>query len=108
MSKIKLEKIDSHLKKKLQNKAFRAHYERERDKVTLAQKIAELRQKLKLKQVDIARALNVSQQFISQIETAQADNLTVSTLTRIAESLGRDVLISFPKASGKHSCFKVA
>jgi len=101
MKKIKLANIDAHFKKKLANKEFRANYELERAKVALAQKMAELRQEKKIKQIDLARILHVSQQFISQIETAQEKNLTIDTLTKMARALKRDVVISFPKSSGK-------
>ncbi len=108
MGKIKLESIDSHLKELLKNKEFKKAYERERIKVALAQKLAELRQDAHLRQSDLAKKLHVSQQFISQIETAQADNLTIDTLLNIAKSLGRSVEISFPKASSQESGLKIA
>ncbi len=108
MEKIKLEKVDSHLKEKLENEEFRVNYELERAKVALAQKIAELRQQRKLRQVDLAKRLHVSQQFISQIETAQEKNLTLDTLTKIASSLGNDITISFTKASDKTPHLKIA
>lgn len=101
MKKIRLEKIDSHFKNKLKVKAFRAEYELERAKVALAQKLAEFRQEKKWKQTDLASVLHVSQQFVSQIETAQEKNLTLDTLAKIAQSLGRDIVLSFPKASGR-------
>ncbi len=107
MKKIKLEKYDTHLTKKLKNAEFRKAFELERAKVSLAQKIAELRQKSNLRQVDIARKMHVSQQFISQIETAQENNLTLDTLLGIAKSLNRSVEISFVKNSGQRSCLKV-
>ena len=97
MSKVKLENINIYLKKKLKNKTFRKYYEQECIKVELAQKIAELRERMHLRQSDLAKRLGVSQQFISQIETGEEKNLTLSTLARIAGSLGRDVSISFPK-----------
>ncbi len=99
MSKIRLESIDSHLKKLLKNKEFKKTYEREKVKVALAQKLAEIRQDAHLRQSDLAKKLHVSQQFISQIETAQADNLTIDTLLNIAGSLGRSIEISFPMLS---------
>ena len=89
MKTVKLENINSHLKKKLKNKKFRANYEIERTKVALAQKMAELRQEKNLKQVDLARVLHVSQQFISQIETAQERNLTLDSLKKLAQAFKR-------------------
>jgi len=108
MKKIRLEKIDAHLKAELKNKEFKKQFELERAKVALAQKIAELRQKEHLKQSDLAKKLNVSQQFISQIETAQENNLTLETLIKIARSLGRGIKISFPKISKEGSYLNVA
>src|SRR4030042_1429436 len=108
MTRIKLQKIDSHLKEQLKNKKFRKYFELERAKVALAQRIAEIREETGLKQVDLAKKLKVSQQFISQIETGREKNLTIKTLLKIARSLGRDVRISFPKSSGPGSYLNIA
>ncbi|MFH1239035.1 MAG: hypothetical protein V1653_02870, partial [bacterium] len=62
MQKIRLEKYDTHLTKKLKNKEFRKVFELERAKVSLAQKIAELRKESNLKQADLAKKMHVSQQ----------------------------------------------
>ena len=103
MTRIKLQKIDSHLKEQLKDKDFRKYFELERAKVALAQRIAEIREEKGIKQVDLAKKLKVSQQFISQIETGRENNLTIETLMKIAKSLGRNVRISFPKSSGPGS-----
>lgn len=107
MGKIRLEKIDAHLKEKLKNGNFNKNYEYERAKVTLAQKIAELREEKHLRQADLAKKLGVSQQFISQIETGEEKNLTLDTLLRIAKSLGRGIEISFPKISTREPLFNI-
>jgi len=93
----RLENIDGYLKEKLKNKEFRRLYEIEQAKVTLAQKIAEMRQEKRLNQKALAEKLGVSQQFISQIETGEGKNLTLDTLIKISVSLGHCVRISFPK-----------
>lgn len=108
MKKIRLEKYDAHLAQELKNPAFRKAYEVERAKVSLAQKIAELRQENKLKQSDLAKRMHVTQQYISQIETAQENNLTLDTLLAIAKALNRCVKISFEKESRQDVCLKVA
>ena len=107
-NKVGLEKIDNHLNEQLKDREFRKAFEFERAKVALAQKIAELREENHLKQIDLAKRLGVSQQFISQIETGQEKNLTLETLLRIAKSLGRGVKISFPKVSGQESYLNIA
>ena len=108
MKKVRLEKIDAHLQEELKSERFRKSYEIERAKVALAQRIAEMREEKHLKQAELARKLGVSQQFISQIETGQESNLTLDTLLRLAGTLGRNVKITFPKASGKGSSLQVA
>jgi len=107
MKKIRFEKIDSHLQEELKSEKFRKLYEFERAKVSLAQKIAELREENNLKQAEVAKKLGVSQQFISQIETGQERNLTLDTLLRLAETLGRGVKISFPRVSKRNRHLQV-
>lgn len=108
MRKVRLENIEKHLREELKNEEFRKAYELECAKVALAQKIAELREERHLRQVDLAKKLGVSQQFISQIETGDEKNLTIETIIKIAESLGRGVSISFPKITSRHpSCLEV-
>jgi DNA-binding XRE family transcriptional regulator len=98
-----LENIEGYAQEKLKNKEFKALYEIERAKVSLAQKIAEMRQGKQLNQKALAEKLGVSQQFISQIETGDGQNLTLDTLIKIAGSLGRRVRISFPKNKAAHA-----
>ena len=107
MGKVRLEKIDVHLKDELKDKEFRKLYDLERAKVALAQKIAELRQDKHLKQAELAKIMGVSQQFISQVETAEEKNLTIETLLKVAKALGRGIKISFPKLSGQHSSLQI-
>jgi len=105
MGRVRLEKIDAYLEAKLKDEKFRKAYEIECAKAALAQKIAELRQDKHFRQVDLARKLGVSQQFVSQIETGEEKNLTIETLIRIARSLDRGVNISFPKLSSRHTSY---
>lgn len=108
MKKVRLENVDIHLNEKLKDPEFRRLYEFERAKTALAQKIAEIREEKHLRQVDLARRLGVSQQFISQIETGDEKNLTIETIIKIAASLGRGVSISFPKHTHRRlSCLEV-
>ena len=100
MNKSKLNTFESHLKSKLKNKDFAAGYAIEKAKVDLAHKICELRQEKKISQVELARRLKVSQQFISQLESAEGKNMTLETISRIAESLGFGIKITFAKERG--------
>lgn len=108
MKKVRLENVNVDLNEKLKNKEFKRLYELECAKVALAQRIAELREEKHLRQADLAKRIGVSQQFISQIETGQEKNLTVETMLKIAQSLGRGLSISFPKLTGRHTpCLEV-
>jgi DNA-binding Xre family transcriptional regulator len=98
--KTKLNTFESHLKSKLRNKRFADGYAVEKAKVELAHKIAELRHARKISQVALAKRLHVTQQFISQLESGEGQNMTLETLSRIAESLGSGVKITFPKELG--------
>lgn len=97
----RLENIDSWLNKELKNPAFRKGYEKECAKVSLAQKIAELRHESRMNQAEFAQKLHVSQQYVSRLETGMEKNLTIDTLVRIAVTLGRDVHLSFPRSATK-------
>lgn len=108
MGKVRLENIEKYLKEELKNKEFKKAYGLECAKVVLAQKIAQLREEKHLNQADLAKKLGVSQQFISQIETGQENNLTLNTLLRLATTLGRGLRISFPRASKGSSSLKIA
>lgn len=106
--KVRLENVENYLNEKLKDKEFKKYYEIERARVSLAQRIAELRQDKRMRQSDLAKKMRVSQQFISQIETGDQANLTLETLIKLARSLGRSVKISFPKHLHKDSYLEVA
>ena len=108
MAKIRLENFQHDLNEQLKDPKFRKGYELELAKVALAQKIAELRDAQHLKQSDLAKKLNVSQQFISQIETGDSINLTLDTLIKLAKSLNRGIKISFTKIYKGDPLFTVA
>lgn len=108
MGQIRLENFQHDLNERLKNPKFRKAYELEKAKVALAQKIAELRDAQHLKQADLAKRLNVSQQFISQIETGGSINLTLDTLVKLARSLNRGLKISFTKISKGDPILSVA
>ena len=84
--KIKLESAEKHLKEKLKNPEFKEIYELERVKVALAQKIAETRDEHNLTQFELAKRMNVSQQFISQIESGE-DYAPVFLIHRYRQTL---------------------
>jgi DNA-binding XRE family transcriptional regulator len=105
--KIQVQSAKKHLNEKLKNSKFKEVYELERAKVALAQKIAEIREDHNLKQSELARRMQVSQQFVSQVESGD-NNLTLETLLKLAHSLNVNIQITFSKKSSHHACLKVA
>lgn len=99
MKKLILVNVKKDLQEQLKDKEFRKLYEKEKIKVALAQKIAVMREEENIKQSELAKRMHVSQQFVSQIETGEQNNLTIDTLMKIAKSFNRGLKISFPKVS---------
>jgi DNA-binding XRE family transcriptional regulator len=64
------------------------------ERMELAQQIRDIRVKLGYTQKDIARKLGVIQQYISRIENGH-ENVTVDTAKRIADVLGKSLIIKF-------------
>ena len=105
--KIRLERTEKHLNEKVKNPEFRKACELEKVKVALAQKIAEMRDEHNLTQSELAERMNVSQQFISQIESGES-NLTLETLLKRAQSLNTGIMISFSKEPCRRGYLKIA
>ena len=105
--KIRFESSKKHLNEKLESPEFKEVYELERVKVALAQKIAEMRDEHNMTQSELAKRMNVSQQFISQIESG-GSNLTLETLLKLAQSLNTGIMISFSKKPCRSGCLKIA
>jgi UDP-N-acetylglucosamine 1-carboxyvinyltransferase len=62
------------------------------ERMRLAQQIRDIRVKLGYTQKDIARKLGVIQQYISRIENGR-ENVTIDTIKRIADVLGKSLII---------------
>jgi DNA-binding XRE family transcriptional regulator len=103
----RLQDVDVYFNEQMKDPEFKRMYEIERVKVALAQKIAELRDKQRLNQSQLAKKMNVSQQFISQLENGHKSNVTLETLAKIARSLNMAVEISFRKLRKKGAVLRV-
>jgi ribosome-binding protein aMBF1 (putative translation factor) len=84
---------DDWLKGQLKTPRQRRLYARECVHARLAVRIAELREQQGLSQAALARRLRTTQQAVSDIETLKHPNVTVLTLERLAEALGRRLVI---------------
>ncbi|MFH1877201.1 MAG: helix-turn-helix transcriptional regulator [Candidatus Omnitrophota bacterium] len=62
------------------------------ERMRLAHQIRKIRKKSGLTQKDMADKLGVIQQYISAVETGH-ENFSIDTLKRIAEALGKDLIV---------------
>ena len=87
--------FDGWLKGQLKPPSRRRRFERETAHARLAVRIAELREQKGLSQAALARRLRTTQQAVSDIETLKRANVTLLTLERLAQALGRRLVVEF-------------
>ena len=95
MKKAEIRTFKSRLREDLKDPEFKAHYQEERRALTLAMKIAKLREKKGLSQQQLAKLMGTSQQAISRIESGEYQGFTLKTLEKIADATGTRVKIDF-------------
>jgi len=88
-------RIKARLAGKLSNLAFRRRFFRQRSQEETAQQIREVRERRKLRQVDLAKQAGMKQSAISRIEQASYSAWTYKTFLRIAEALDCQLRIIF-------------
>lgn len=76
--------------------AFGMLYQIESAKLKIADKLVELREKMGLTQVQLAKKMKVSQQFISKVESG-SDNITIESLIKFCDILGVTLSIDVEK-----------
>ena len=89
------------IEKKLFKKSFRKAYEKEADKLSIGEQLAELRLKAGLTQAEVALKAGTTASAISRYENAQYDRYELNTLKKIATACGGEVELIFrlPKAA---------
>lgn len=98
MKKNKVRTFRSRLREDMKDPEFKAHYQEERQALMLAIKIAKLREKKRLSQLQFAKLMGTSQQAISRLESGEYEGFTLKTLEKIAEVTGTKVEIKFVAA----------
>lgn len=88
-------RIKARLAAKLNNLTFRRRFFRLRAQEETAQHIRELRERRKLRQVDLAKRAGMKQSAVSRIEQASYSAWSYKTLLRIAEALDAQLRIIF-------------
>lgn len=91
----KIRRFEDRLKEDLKDPAFRKHYEAYELPVRLAIQIAQLRQKSKLTQAQLARKIGVTQQFVARLENSYETVPSLRTLQKVAEALDRHLYVDF-------------
>lgn len=76
--------LEAELKK---SKRFKLNFDIETAKLTLAHKLAEIREQANLTQAELAKKMKVSQQLVSRVESG-SDNLTLETLVKFLDLFG--------------------
>jgi DNA-binding XRE family transcriptional regulator len=98
MKKSKVRTFKSRLSEDLKDPELKAHYQEERQALTLAMKITGLREKKGLSQQQLTKLMGTSQQAISRIESGEYDGFTLKTLEKIAGATGTRVKLEFVAA----------
>ncbi|MBA3051966.1 MAG: helix-turn-helix domain-containing protein [Candidatus Omnitrophota bacterium] len=103
-----MKKVDDYIKDKIKkDPGLALRCELTKQKVKVVQKIIEYRNKHKLSQAQLAKKLNVTQQYISKIEEGNFSNLTAveNLLYRIGYKLQLEVVKIQKKKEAAHTSF---
>ena len=85
--------LDAELKK---SSKFQLRFDVETAKISLAHKLADIREKAHLSQAALAKKMGISQQLVSRIESG-SNNLTLETLIKFLDLFGVCMKIHFEK-----------
>ena len=88
--KIKLYTFDQVFSKK--SSEFKRGYDEESNRISLATKIKELREKRKMTQLAVAKEARMPQSVVARLESGE-HGIFVDTLSRVAHALGKKVTI---------------
>ena len=86
----------------MKHPGFRKAFAEAKKELYLAEKIAKAREKARLSQTELARAIGTTQSVISRIEAGE-QNTTVETLWKIADATGTSLDFTFRPTRDKSS-----
>jgi transcriptional regulator with XRE-family HTH domain len=95
-----MNRLDRYIARQMKDPAFRKQVEQEVAELEVGILIARLRQSLKMNQTELAARAGMNASKISRIESSPK-NVTLNTLTRVAQALNRRVKITFVRAERK-------
>lgn len=87
--------FEARLKEELKSKRAKERFEQYKIALDIAIKMVELRKRLNLSQVQLAKLMGTSQQAISRIESGDYEGFTLRTLTNFAKATNTELEIRF-------------
>lgn len=81
--------------KELENAKFKAIYEENAMKLSLGERIAELRHKRKMTQSELAKKVHTSRTAIARYENGEYAHYNLFTLLRIAKAFKKELEVKF-------------
>ena len=81
--------------KKMESSKFKTVYDEVSDIMNIGERIAELRHKAKMSQLELARKVRTSRTAIARYQSGEYDGYNMSTLARIAKAFHKRLKISF-------------
>jgi len=85
--------FDEYVEKLLKKKGMRVFYEEYMKQLRTAVKMAEMREKAKMSQVQLAKKIGTTQSNVARMESGE-QNFTLSTLGKIAKAFDKELEIS--------------
>ena len=93
MKKSKAVALDFKLEKKMTNPQFAAAFQKELNRLRLADQIVELREKHGWTQANLARKVGTTQSGIARLENPNYRNYSLKTLEKVAKALGARLVV---------------
>ncbi|MBI2251651.1 MAG: helix-turn-helix transcriptional regulator [Armatimonadetes bacterium] len=85
--------FEKHLDKYSKDPFFAKIFKEEQDKLRVAVKITELREKKGFTQKELAKRIHTTQSVISRLESSNYENYSIQTLKKIANALNAKLII---------------
>jgi DNA-binding XRE family transcriptional regulator len=80
-----------HLKCEMEDEEFKRIFKEEKQRLRIAYDIYEARLEKRMTQAQLANASGTTQQMISRVENAYSPKMSLKTIQRIGEALGKEV-----------------
>lgn len=94
MPKVK-DDFEKQLERNLNDPEFAKAFHEEYEKLKIALKIAELREKRGLTQKELAEKIHTTQSVISRLESSNYENYSIRTLKKVASALQAELILDF-------------